>query len=602
MATSLRYPVHLADFDYHGVGTHKAAVPKTDHLFRAGMSGGTVQAVVSTTGKKESRARHETRIEAVLDAGRIGDRLSIEIIETDWTQVCAVERKGKGKMKQAAANKNKMSIAALISSAVAEADESKVLLNRDNRRVVQFKYDKIRLVESFNEQKKRVAATSSGSSSTSATPASSSSNLTDIPFLPSIVIISVRSVGECLATPAQSEVRQELVKMEKPFVQADRGEFALQFLSADDARRFVVDLQRAKTQAKEEAAEKREERKALKEAGLGSRAVVPSTPADALLNHLAVAPNSYAEKSIKRWNLFGPFVRASEAHWKRYYEERDKDEEDRHVSVEGESEASQLQEKLRHQFENALVSTGKVRPHEAALAASGLFLGWAGTFEIDSLLCHRRSMCIHAANACPYKLSIDFVDLDNHESHRSSERPGQTNLLEKIATINKPSMAGFEISAPPDRMLEAPKASTKALAGRYLTAAGGVQILLGEEYTGSLSSRECDSALLRAVGANTDGRELIYGKGAQANRLIAPQTVPDAAAVEVLELASILPLEIVKEMKILKNTSTLSHQCPDKEEDDALLDLARPNRMEGAKLSQESDEPAMKKARINLDN
>lgn len=81
--------VPLVAADLRQGATTKAALK---HLFREGATGDQVDAVVTTKGVKQKRAQHECRIQLRIIEGS-KQRLSLELIETDWSKVRLEKKK-----------------------------------------------------------------------------------------------------------------------------------------------------------------------------------------------------------------------------------------------------------------------------------------------------------------------------------------------------------------------------------------------------------------------------------------------------------------------------------------------------------------------------
>ncbi|CAD7923108.1 unnamed protein product [Amoebophrya sp. A120] len=600
-------------------------------LFEAGTSGDEVEAVVSTKGRKETRPRFETRIEAVLGSGKTKNKLSLELVETDWSKV-RVEKKKRKKMKamkKAAMKKMKamkkrggrgrggfgfgggffIGFGGMYDyDSDCYDDDSDfsddndflrpaagggrragnnapppemVLLNRDNRRMAQFTYGSIQAISvgtkatsagatgkagsknvAGKKQPKAKAGAASSSSSSSSAAAQQQSGPDDLEESGTNatsdtvwVTLRVSKPGECLQTPKQNEVKQELVRMKKAFIPTEGTNkslsFKVGFATERAATNFVNALENSRTNTKEEAAEKREELKAKKEAGLDTRKrgpLVPvMTPEQVIAQNLLRA-DSYAAKSIRRWNLFGPYARNStEEQWKRYYDQRCLDEstkasekggnygsECKEDDYDGELDADRFQKKIRLGLGRALVSSGKVRKEDAALLASGLFLREFHISEDGSedprevVVCSR----IYAATANPAAVDLGFEHYHRNRIWIDDEKfmfcsallysPAANNplhvssLLMKSSLISETDYSASGIhnqkktekiklcdypqawgNKPPNPSLGTGKNSTGILAE-----------LLGHDYP--LSTRKCFSALFRAIGMNLKPATRMY--------------------------------------------------------------------------------------------
>mmetsp|Transcript_13804 Transcript_13804/g.33986 ORF Transcript_13804/g.33986 Transcript_13804/m.33986 type:complete len:793 (-) Transcript_13804:428-2806(-) len=588
-AATTSFSALAADFSDGSVKSRKK------FLFNAGSTGEEVLATVSVKGKKENRLRHETQIEVNLNAGKTKNKLSVELVETDWTKVKAEKKKKKKMkaMKKAAPAMKKMKRRGFgggffgmggkrggfggvglyglggylddfsddgwsssddfaprrgAAAAAASAGAELVLLNRNNRRIVHYSYASVSAVKiAASGSSSRGGGSSSSSSSAAANPNQQTATW---------VAVTVSKPGECWQTPKQNEVKQELVKMKRSFLPPgiNDASFRLAFPSRAAADSFIASFESVKAAAKDTAAEKREEQKAKKAAGLVPEKrrkgkVEPKSSAELLADELAgIGDDSYAKKSVKKWQLIGGFdAGASEACWKRYYEQRLKDE--------GSRFDENFENKLRLGLGRALVSTGKVRPEEAALVASGLFLrqyeggenededssDYGGGLFDDPAATPRTyavSVRIYSAAASPAAVDIGFehyhrermFGFPRFEKYNfcsallyksdsgsygpdlhaglggglfgfcGSAVPSYSMIAESCwsaSGVDQPREKGMKIKLCDWRMGKGDKKSL----GTAKNATTIVEALLGDSYD-ALSSRKAFSALFRAVGVN----------------------------------------------------------------------------------------------------
>jgi len=232
-------------------------------------------------------------------------------------------------------------------SPIGKREPEKVLLNYKTTRAIQWTYPQIQKAEIFGEKS---------------------------------VLMAFSKAGECLQAPKATEISSSLKKMDKPFVK-DLMEVVLEFGSRAAADEFLKALEEKKSDLKEERAEKNAEKKAKIDAGIvpmkrrkagpvqtvAGKELIESVKSDGIQS--ANPPGEYAQKSIEKWNLRGPYKPCSESAWQRYYGQRVSDET---RGLGGRSSA--FLERARLDFGKCLVSSGQVSKVDAAHAAKGLFL------------------------------------------------------------------------------------------------------------------------------------------------------------------------------------------------------------------------------------